>query len=1181
MPILSAGYIIDEVAACLQQEERQSWLDQLVLQTDFELQCNREGKESNDLDATWSVVNNLISRGVLTRCPFDSALHILQYIFDRRLSLTSHQGYIRMGSDSLPFQNLGQPAVEPEFLTWQEAYASEATFAWSTLLFSPILIARIQKAIIHLIGNGLLDLQASSWRLLLVERDVPGAALAISELQRLIATLHTLKGEDPSLPPIHLRVVASSEETATGFSNPELLVSAESCRVEDYDAVLDVAAFVHELPPLFPTTADILYVSVKPQADFSAVKPETKFHFHEPINYLSTNEQESQIAHQPGQAIEDALSFLLKNLFRSADDPVKLLPVLTAAFSDQNRLIWDSSSHRRNLAQVLVALLQPAYSIWVCPEEWDRIRQEEFLAFHRIGAYLLRRKEEYPNQNGLFSSRSLLSVKPPNFFTQETEIEESSKRLVRYVFIQDAHKVSPWSPTYHVLYPTLWAKLQTFLPHAKIFPTTGLLTYDILRDINRYFHLSFEGLSQEVIEQVERDYVTYKVVPVSFRSSSALSKNPRKGISMVKFPLIRRILKNISFELPGAGSSLRGMGLVYMGDDTASEITEDLKKYLESEKMTVSVFERLNRASDIVLTQAQEQNPVSILPIRYTIHFQYPDRLENLYVETDIPISPQQATNSYIIFRESAGGLTHEDANESSSLSLSTPTTKGARILQELFEEITYPEDFFATYLESKLSKITGEELKVRFTFERHGEGSLDIYAYVSVASTLSYQQKRVARIGLSDLSVHIDAQGGIDTEQVTRFAEAAISILHKFHPQNEWVDSTLQFVGKGITTILEEEQDNTISLTLSYKNNAMVQLVDLIRTEGNFELAFEEVQDQYYRTDSFSSFTEGLEKHYDTFSLSEESIGFAGELYAKIRERRDTLFALAQLEHMGLIDSIELEDDLEVCHIHFSQKEEGHYEERFKQFIRYHGGVDVEKKWMERLYFDEEQLSSSKIAQEFNRFSIEYFSIKRKNSLPHSFRAMKWGLEKGSQGIQEYIKHYFFSLYALTDFLPKSLEEENSPTVLLKKYLGYLINTPSILDVGSSWSNLMHLASSCHILLGREGLKHSNLLQVLQSFARLGLAFESEEEAGRQKEKGEADRKNLIEGMLALHKGADIEIREWTEVLDKMGEVADSIHPDFGRQIRETQDIFLASYYSHWLTSFNRKFIDAQVLPQ
>ena len=1216
MPILSAGYIIDEVAAYLQEEGLQSWLEQLVVHADFELQYNREVEETKGLDATWSVFNNLISRGVLARCPFDSALHILQYILDRKLSLVNHQGNLCIGTAPGQFQNLGYPAVEPESLTWQEAYSNEATFAWSTLLFSPILIARIQKALVHLVHIGLLDIHASSWRLLIIERDVPGAALAISELQRLLDALYSLQGVDTTLPAIHIRVVASSEETATGFSSPELLVSAESCRAEDFDLVIDASAFAHELAPLFQASADILYVSIKPQTGLASIEPEARFYFEESISYFSLYNNESHTSQGSDQDTEKALSYLLKNVCRSTDDPAALLPLLTAVWTEQSPLIWDSSSQKRNTIQVLAALLQPAYSIWICPEEWDRIRQEELLASHRIGDYLLRKNEGYPKLSSLFPQNSYLSVQTPEFFTQEVISKDFTDSYVGYAFIQDAHRVSLWSPAYHILYPSLLAKLQTCLPSLQVLPSTGLLTFDILRDIQRYFQVSYDFIGREEIEKVERDFVTYKVVPVSFRSSSTLSKNPRKGVSMVKFPLIRRILKNISFELPGVGNSLlenrsstdtfstdSPIGLIYLGN-TSLGTTEDLKKYLESEKMAVSVFEEVEQelkenktntsflslansagvlASDILLTRSQQETPTQVFPTQYTIHFQHPDRLENFYLETDIPISSNLSTNSFIIFDQSVEqhrkDPSGQDLNEfTSQYSFSNPA-KDSQILQELFEEISYPEDFFATYLTAKLRKITGEELQIRFTFERYGEGFLNIYAYVSVPSSVSYQQKLVARIGLSNLSIQIEEQEGIDTDKVRTFAQAATAILHKFHPRNEWVDSTLQFVGKGITTILDEVEDIPVALTLCYENNAMVQLIDLIRTEGNYELTFKEIQSQYHRTHSFPTFIEGLQELSKSFSLSEGSRDLVEEFYSKIREKRNTLNALSQLEHMGLIDGIDLEDDLGVCHIYFSQKNEGYYQEKLRKFIRYYGGVEIEKKWMDRLHFDEEQVGKEKIAYEFSRFFHDFIASRKKNSLIHGARAMEWGMEKGSQGVQEYIKHYFFSLYALTDFLPKSLEEESTPMVLLKKYLGFLVNTPSILELGSTWSNLMHLASSCHQI--REGGRpeHSTLLQVLQSFAELGLTFESEEQIDIQREKAEAGLENLIEGMLTLQMGAEVEMREWMEVLDKMEEVAERIHTDFGKRIRETQNIFLASYYSQWLRNFNRKFIDAPVV--
>ena len=74
------------------------------------------------------------------------------------------------------------------------------------LTLTPLLIARIQKTLIHLITNGVLDINSKLWTIAIIERDLPCAELAIEDFRSLIKNLFELEGLDRELPEIKYEI---------------------------------------------------------------------------------------------------------------------------------------------------------------------------------------------------------------------------------------------------------------------------------------------------------------------------------------------------------------------------------------------------------------------------------------------------------------------------------------------------------------------------------------------------------------------------------------------------------------------------------------------------------------------------------------------------------------------------------------------------------------------------------------------------------------------------------------------------------------------------------------------------------------------------------------------------------------------------------------------------------------
>lgn len=87
-------------------------------------------------------------------------------------------------------------------------------------VLSPLAIARIERTLLQALLSGAVNLASEKWKILVIERDVPCATIAISLLQKSFEKISAMDGSNMKLPPIELTVVSTKE---FADSNPSLI----------------------------------------------------------------------------------------------------------------------------------------------------------------------------------------------------------------------------------------------------------------------------------------------------------------------------------------------------------------------------------------------------------------------------------------------------------------------------------------------------------------------------------------------------------------------------------------------------------------------------------------------------------------------------------------------------------------------------------------------------------------------------------------------------------------------------------------------------------------------------------------------------------------------------------------------------------------------------------------------
>ena len=115
----------------------------------------------------------------------------------------------------------------------------------SSLILTPIAVAKIQKTIVEALLTGHLTIEQESWDVLIDENDVPCGALAIYELEEMMNNLCGLSSsyDNRRLPKINLTIINREYSDSALHLNAKVYNSAEYVKDCVYDLVIDYSSF--------------------------------------------------------------------------------------------------------------------------------------------------------------------------------------------------------------------------------------------------------------------------------------------------------------------------------------------------------------------------------------------------------------------------------------------------------------------------------------------------------------------------------------------------------------------------------------------------------------------------------------------------------------------------------------------------------------------------------------------------------------------------------------------------------------------------------------------------------------------------------------------------------------------------------------------------------------------------
>lgn len=434
------------------------------------------------------------------------------------------------------------------------------------LALIPFAIARFQRILLEILIYNSESAKKEKLKLVVLERDVPFAQLAISDLYELFNHFSSICDEKILLPQIDVDIFDTKEFKNSRFqfgkTNSIELFNPNKA----YDFVIDLAVLERSSFMNYPSNQashQVVIRSIHYKDDKRVINCATSIQYKPFATRLKGETWDCD------SNIKAALEYLLKSIFRKQKFRDGQLPIINMALQNKSVIGLLPTGGGKSLTYQFCALLQPGVCMVIDPLRSLMHDQVEGLKKNMIDNCLFinsdlkgpeKRKAMERMAKGeaqlVFVSPERLQMKD---FRLRLEGMEASKLFFSYVVIDEAHCVSEWGHDFRTSYLRLGANAITQCKTATgnpipLFGLTATASYDVLADVQR----ELSGLNEIVrlndesvvrAEYSKRDELQFLVKEVDFKFVDPKVKKIKTQIGEAKQKKVKEIIETVGQEL--------------------------------------------------------------------------------------------------------------------------------------------------------------------------------------------------------------------------------------------------------------------------------------------------------------------------------------------------------------------------------------------------------------------------------------------------------------------------------------------------------------------------------------------------------------------------------------------------------------------------------------------------------
>ena len=830
------------------------------------------------------------------------------------------------------------------------------------LVLSPFAIARIQKTLIHLLLQSKLDLQSTTWKIAIIERDIPCAALAVADLTKQLTSIFALQ-DKVFLPEIQLTVFTSAEFRSAAVNQLDYSKHFSNLKFQDinnlqtetiFDVLIDISVLQRRG---FLGNKTLLEAREKCVVRSAHHKHTTRTFLTSNIidysNFVTTKEQhENEIIDETKTIL---LEYFLQNIFRKKHFWEGQLEILNKALQGQSVIGLLPTGGGKSLTYQLAAMLQPGICLVIDPikslmkDQFDNLRTNQIDACNFINSSLKTREQKTKETAKLKNGEVLISFVSPERL-QMKEFRDILKEMKKeenyfnYCVIDEAHCVSEWGHDFRTSYLSLGKNAIEFCKTKNketipLFGLTATASFDVLSDVQRELSGNNEKykLKEDSIirfETVNREELSFEVVDVN--ADLRVTDNEwrlKEKLGTRKQDKLINELSRFSFDNQNKLAGIifcphRGwyFGVTdrYRKDDKRNAVYDSIQRaaipnlrlgaFMGSDSDDEKTAEKIEEDS----IQAQDDfinNKLNLLVstkafgmgidkpnIRFTYHVNYPCSIESFVQEAGRAGRDRQAARCFILFNDEQierGGKTYE-IDRDNLLYFHNSSFKGIEKEKAILFEL-----LSAIHTPNKLFEI---EVKLYEQFQQDINLALwkskKGYWYLFVNGESFEDRLGSVRIPSLEIDTTRTARPVAECNQVLNF-------ISNFIRQNSngditrWLKTSTTIAG--LETLLQANE--RIEFTLRFENN-ITERIEIISRWLN--AAFNSTRFDAVTTKKIFSFSNSFDDFKEQV-ISKLNTEVAFEQAARVRDRaRNNPEGTAEKELQRLFDGFRVKSDTE-----------------------------------------------------------------------------------------------------------------------------------------------------------------------------------------------------------------------------------------------------------------------------